>query len=200
MVLKAQKGKGRKIHILLDDEYAITTDIDYWAEISVADGTDISEDEWNEISKKINYRKAFNKCADFLSRRSHSIKELKQKLLKSVDEYSADKAINKFIEMGYLDDEKFAYEYADYLLKFKNYSDRHIRQELYQKGIDNDIIFNVLEDLETDNVNSAVRIINKSYINKLNTEGGKEKVIAALMRRGFSYSDIRSAFNVIENE
>lgn len=200
MVLKAQKGKGRKIHILLDDEYAITTDIDYWAEISVADGTDISEDEWNEISKKINYRKAFNKCADFLSRRSHSIKELKLKLLKSVDEYSADKAINKFIEMGYLDDEKFAYEYADYLLKFKNYSDRHIRQELYQKGIDNDIIFNVLEDLETDNVNSAVRIINKSYINKLNTEGGKEKVIAALMRRGFSYSDIRSAFNVIENE
>lgn len=200
MVLKAQKGKGRKIHILLDDEYAITTDIDYWAEISVADGTDISEDEWNEISKKINYRKAFNKCADFLSRRSHSIKELKLKLLKSVDEYSADKAINKFIEMGYLDDEKFAYEYADYLLKFKNYSDRHIRQELYQKGIDNDIIFNVLEDLETDNVNCAVRIINKSYINKLNTEGGKEKVIAALMRRGFSYSDIRSAFNVIENE
>lgn len=58
----------------------------------------------------------------------------------------------------------------------------------------------MLEDLETDNVNSAVRIINKSYINKLNTEGGKEKVIAALMRRGFSYSDIRSAFNVIENE
>jgi len=200
MVLKAQRGKGRKIHILLDDEYTVTTDIDYWAEICVADGTDISEEEWNEIFEKINYRKAFNKCADYLSRRSHSVKELKQKLIKTVDAASADRAIEKFIEMGYLDDEKFAFEYAEYLLKFKNYSDRRIKQELYQKGIDSDIIYNVLENLETDNIGAIIKIINKNYINKLNTEGGKEKVIAALMRRGFSYGDIKSAFIAIEDE
>ena len=31
-------------------------------------------------------------------------------------------------------------------------------------------------------------------------ENGKEKVVAALMRKGFSYGDIKSAFYRIENE
>ncbi len=200
MVLKAQRGKGKKIHILLDDEYVITTDIDYWAEIFVADGTDISEEEWQEIYNKINYRKAFNKCADLLSRRSHSVKEIRTKLLRSVDKASADKAIEKFKELGYLDDEKFAYDYADYLLKFKNFSENHIKQELFYKGIDKEIISNVIDNLEVDNEQAIIKIINKNYLNKLKAEGGKNKVIAALMRKGFSYSDIKSALYEIENE
>lgn len=200
MILKAQKGRGKKIHILLDDEYAITTDMDYWAEIFVADGTDISDEEWLEISDKINYRKAFNKCADLLSRRNHSVKELRVKLLKTVDSTTADKAIEKFIEMGYLDDEKFAYDYANYLLTYKNFSENHIKQELFYKGIDRDIIYNVLEDLEADNKQAIIKIIHKSYLNKLKAEGGKDKVIAALMRKGFSYSDIKAALHEIENE
>ncbi len=200
MILKVQRGKGKKIHILLDDEYVITTDIDYWAEIFVADGTDISEEEWKEIYNKINFRKAFNKCADLLSMRSHSVKEIRTKLLRSVDKASADKAIEKFTELGYLDDEKFAYEYADYLLKFKNFSENHIKQELFYKGIDKEIISNVIDDLEIDNEQAIIKIINKNYLNKLKAEGGKNKVIAALMRKGFSYSDIKSALYEIENE
>lgn len=200
MILKAQRGRGKKIHILLDDEYVVTTDIDYWAEIFVADGTDITDDEWQEIYEKINYRKAFNKCADLLSRRNHSVKELKTKLLKSVDSTSADKAIEKFIEMGYLDDEKFAYDYADYLLKYKNFSENHIKQELFYKGISKDIISNVIDDLDADNVQAIIKIINKSYSNKLKADGGENKVIVALMRKGFSYGDIKSALYEFENE
>ena len=82
MILKAQRGRGKKIHILLDDEYVITTDVDYWAEIFIPDGTDIDDEEWQALFEKINYRKAFNKCADLLSRRDHSIKELRDKLLR----------------------------------------------------------------------------------------------------------------------
>lgn len=200
MILKAQRGRGKKIHILLDDEYIVTTDIDYWAEIFVADGTDISEQEWIELSNKINYRKAFNKCADLLSRRNHSVKELRIKLLKTADSASVDKVIDKFTEMGYLDDEKFAYDYADYLLKHKNFSENHIKQELFYKGIDREIISNVLEDLEVNNEEAIIKIINKSYLNKLKAEGGKDKIIAALMRKGFSFRDIKSALYEIENE
>lgn len=200
MILKAQRGRGKKIHILLDDEYVVTTDVDYWAEIFVPDGTDIDDDEWKTLFERINYRKAFNKCADLLSRRDHSIKELRDKLLKTVDGNSADKAIDKFIEMGYLDDAKFAQNYAEHLLKNKNFSENHIKQELYYKGIDREIISNVIADLEVDNIQAIVNIINKSYLNKLKADGGKNKVINALMRKGFSYSDIKSALYEIENE
>ncbi len=200
MIIKAQKGRGTKIHILLDDEYRVTTNCDFWAENYIADGTDISDAEWEELLRKINLRKALNKCADLLSRRDHSVKELKTKLLKTVDEASADKAIEKFIEYGYLDDEKFAFAYAEHLFSGKKYSAVRVRQELYAKGISTEIIQNVIEANCVDPVDSITEIINKSYLRKLREENGRDKVIAALARRGFSYSDIKSALNKILNE
>lgn len=42
---------------MLDDEYIITTDEDFWAENYIKDGTDIDEDEWNKLVTKINLKK-----------------------------------------------------------------------------------------------------------------------------------------------
>ena len=200
MILKAQRGRGSKIHLLLDDEYKITTDVEFWALNYINDGTDISDDEWEALVEKINYRKAFNKCADLLSRRDHSVKELRDKLLRTVDENSADKAIDKYIEMGYLDDEKFAKTLAEHLYTVKNYSDSHVKQELFKRGISRDIVNEIIDSSENDPIQSVITIINKKYLNKLNIEGGREKVIAAMMRKGFSYSDIQSALDEIEND
>ena len=200
MIIKSQKGRGRKIHLLLDDEYRITTDIDFWLDNYIPDGTDIDDEDWEELLLKINYRKAFNKCADLLSRRDHSVKELREKLLRTVDKTSADMAIEKYIELGYLNDEKFAANYAEHLFKNKNYSVNQVKQELFKKGIDRQIVDNILTDTEVDATDSIIKIINKMYLTKLNAEGGRDKVIAALMRMGFTYSEIKEAFKRIENE
>lgn len=200
MIIKAQRGRGKKIHLLLDEEYVITTDVDFWAENYIADGTDVDDEEWEKLIFKINYRKAFNKCADLLSRRDHSVKELRDKLLRTVDEVSADKAIEKFADMGYLDDEKYAYNLSKYLFETKNFSVNHVRQELYKRGIDRNIIDIVLEDNEVDPIGSIINVINKKYLNKLKADGGKEKVISALMLKGFKYSEIKTAFYRIEND
>ena len=201
MIITSQKGRGTKIHLLIDGEYKITTDIEFWSINSVADGTDLSEEEWEKLVSAVNYRKAFNKCADYLSRRSHSEKELLDKVVNSgVDRDSAVKAIERFKELGYINDRDFAFEYTEYLLNSKRYSLNRVKQELYYKGISKDIISEAIDGIETDQAQTVINIINKSYVRKLNEEGGREKVIAALMRRGFSYSDIKEAFNRLEND
>ncbi len=200
MIIKAQKGRGSKIHLLLDDEYRITTDADFWAENFIKDGTDIDDEEWENLVTKINYRKSFNKCADLLSRRDHSVKELKEKLLRTVDEASADKAIERFLELGYLDDEKFANALAKHLYEVKNYSDNHVRQELYKRGISREIVYDIIDNSEIDSIETIINLVIKKYYNKLNAENGKEKVVAALMRKGFSYGDIKTALHRIENK
>lgn len=200
MIIKSQKGRSSKIHILIDGEYRITTDVDFWAERAIADGTEIDEDEWQALVSDINYRKAFNKAADLLSRRSHSAYELKNKLLKTVDMDSAEKAVNKFTELGYLNDEDFAVELSEYLFKTKKYSQNHVKQELIRRGVDREIVQRVIRDDDTDAAESIICIINKSYLRKLGEEGGRQKVVAALMRKGFSYSDIKTAFYRMENE
>ena len=200
MIIQAQKGRGKKVHILLDGEYQITTDIDFWSEYGVADGTEISDQEWELLKNDMNYRKALNKGADLLSRRSHSVYELKSKIMRTCDPASAERAVEKFLELGYLNDEAFAAELAEHLFKVKNYSERNVRSELYKRGIDKEIINSVLSHNETDPLDSIIYIVNKRYFKKLSEDSVREKVIAALMRKGFSYSDIKTALNRIENE
>lgn len=198
MIIRYRRGRGNKVHLLLDDEYVITTDINFWLDHYIADGTDIDEEEWQELVCGINYKKALNKCADLLSRREHSVKELKTKLLRTVDEISAQKAIDRYLEAGYLDDEHFCESLVDYLYNVKKYSTNHIRQECYKRGVDGDIIRRVIENIEIDNTDTIIELIHKKYSSKLEQENGKEKVIAALQRKGFSYSDIKSAFYRLE--
>lgn len=200
MKISHTKGRGKKIHLLLDDEYQITTDIDFWAEHYFKDGTEITQEEWESLTDSIYYKKAVDKCYDLLSRRDHSVKELKTKLLRTVDEKNADKAIEKMLELGYLDDEKYARNLVKYLAQTRNMSKNHIKQEMFKRGIPNEIIIFVMEDYEFDNVSCVVDLILTKYRNKLNNEDGNKKVIASLMRKGFSYSDIKNAFYRIENE
>lgn len=200
MIIKHQRGRGNKVHLLLDDEYVITTDINFWLDHYIADGTEIDEEQWQELVEGINYKKALNKCADLLSRREHSVKELRTKLLRTVDEVNADKAINRYLEAGYLDDEHFCESLVEYLFNVKKYSTAHVRQECYKRGVDSDIIRRVINDFEIDNTDTIVELITKKYASKLEQENGRKKVIAALQRKGFSYSDIKSAFYRLEED
>ncbi len=200
MKISHTKGRGKKIHIFIDDEYTTTTDIDFWAEHFFKDGQEIDSDEWKNLINGINYKKAVDKCYDLLSRRDHSVKELKTKLLRTVDEENASKAIEKMIDYGYLDDEKYAKNLVKYLSETKRMSKSHIKQEMYKRGIPNDIIVYTLEDFEIDNVSAVVDLVFTKYRNKLDAQDGNKKVVSALMRKGFSYSDIKEAFDRIENE
>lgn len=199
MVISHTKGRGKKIHILIDDEYRITTDIDFWAENFYKDGEEISEEQYQQLTDAIYYKKALDKCYDLLSRRDHSIKELKTKLLRTVDEVNADKAIDKMIEYGYLNDEKYAENLVKYLSQSKNMSSYFIKQEMYKRGISSEIVADLFEEIEIDNIHSVEELILSKYKNKINSDDGIKKVISSLMRKGFSYYDIRKAFENIED-
>lgn len=194
MIITHKKGRGTKIHLYLDDEYAATTDENFFYDNYISDGTEITEDEWQELLIKINYKKALNKCADLLSRRDHSVKELRDKLLRSVDKLSADKAIERYIESGYLDDERYCHSLIEHLINVKKFSKSHIKQECYKRGIDREIVERTLDEYDFDSVDMIVELLESKYSSKLLQENGKKKTVDALLRKGFHYSDISSAF------
>ena len=111
---------------------------------------------------------------------------------------SAQKAVDRYIEAGYLDDEKYCQRLIEYLLEVKKFSTANIKQECFKRGINREIVDEKLSIIEIDNVSTIIKLIKSKYATKLNQENGKEKVIAALQRKGFYYSDIKSAFYRIE--
>ena len=200
MLLTYEKGKKDKIHISIDGEYKLTVDAVFWYGLGIKNKSEISEEEFEELSERILLRRAFNKSIDLLSRREHSRKELIEKLSQRGYQAVSDLVADKLQEKGYLDDERFAGMYANELKNRKSMGKRRIRQELLRKGIDRDIIENVIESMEEDPIEEIVDIVKRKYPKFNLDEKNKTRAINGLLRLGYSFSDIKKALREIDNE
>lgn len=195
MILTAQKGKGKKIHILIDGEYSFTTDDEFWFTSGMKSGADITDEEFFEFKERADYRFGMNKAIDLLSRRDYSRAELRGKLCEKIAPETAAKVMERVEELSLIDDEAYAAKTAEYYQQSKGMGKKGIRNQLYRRGIDSDIIERTLENLPGDEKMSAVALIRKKYYNSLADEKGRKRVFSALVRLGYSYSDIKSAMS-----
>ena len=82
-----------------------------------------------------------------LESRSHSRKELFDKLCRSVPEQTAAEVTQRMEDLGLVDDEAYARRWAAMLWREKKYGPRRIRQSLTQKGFDRELIDQVMEEM-----------------------------------------------------
>lgn len=198
MKLSVKQGKANKIHIYVDEEYRATVDSDFWYSEKYRNYKEINEEELTELLNTVSFRRAYNKGLDFLSRRPFGTKELIKKLCeKGHEKEASQKACERLIELGLLNDEEYARILANDLLERKSYSIKRIKQELAFRGIDREIVENTVDTLDNDPQKSIIMLVKKKYINKLNDEKGKKRTVDALLRLGYSYSDIKNALNTI---
>ena len=198
MKLSVKQGKANKIHIYVDEEYRATVDSDYWYSEKYRNLKEINEEELTELLDSVSFRRAYNKGLDFLSRRPYGTKELIKKLCeKGHEKEASQKACERLIELGLLNDEEYARILANDLLERKSYSIKRIKQELAFRGIDREIVENTVDSLDNDPQKSIIILVKKKYINKLSDEKGKKRTVDALLRLGYSYSDIKNALNTI---
>ena len=198
MKLSIKESKANKIHIYVDDEYRATVDSDYWYSEKYRNYKEINEEELTELLDAVSFRRAYNKGLDLLSRRPHGTKELVKKLCeKGHEKESAEKACDRLLELGLLNDEEFARILANELYERKGYGTKRIKQELVFRGIEREIAENAIESLDIDTQTRIILVIKKKYLNKINDEKGRKRAVDGLMRLGYSYSDIKNALNSI---
>ena len=196
MKLTYKKGKQDKIHISVDGEYSFTVDEAYFLSMGIYNGKEVESDELEEIKQIVSVRRAYNYAVTLLSRRDHSERELMTKLSQKGYTDGAEEAIAKLRNGGYVSDERFARLYVRELQTLKKYGKKRIEQELYRKGVDRDIIREVLEETDFDE-NQLVSLIERKYGRYLSDEKGVQKTINGLLRMGYSYGEIRDALKII---
>ena len=161
-------------------------------------GSCFSQQELTLLYEKSNTNNAVQKAYNLLSYRSHSRKELHTKLCRSFDADCADAACDKMEEYGLINDEEYCKAKAEYLINVKKCSLGETRAKLLTLGINKDIIECCIETYDSDTQTENLKhIIEKKYASKLDQP---QKVIAALMRKGFGYGDIKSALRSLEIE
>lgn len=185
--------------LFIDGEYVMNLDAQTLIENRFDVGREIDDDELKEIIDKSNERRAKEKALWLISYRSHSKKELFDKLKRSFDEASAQKAVDRMEELGLINDEEFAKLYARKLVNGKKMSVKAAEFELYRKGIDKITAEQVLGELEYDPQTQIIEFITKKYKN-IQDEKIKRRAVAALQRKGYSWEEIKQAIESLVSE
>ena len=200
MLVTALKEKRKGLtQVFIDGEYAMTLDTMVLLENHIKEHSEIDDDELYILVKKSKERRANEKALTLLERRSHSKQELANKIARTMDRDSAVAAAEKMEEIGLVNDRDFAERYARELFERKKFGKIRVKQELKLKGIDKEIIEDVLLVYEDFDVEEQIKnILVSKYPLYKEDEKVKARAVAALQRRGFSFSDIRGVISDLE--
>lgn len=163
---------------------------------------EIGEDEIPELSKSVLVRRARERLLYALDRRLHSEKELREKLRKDYPPDIIDAAIGELNSLGLIDDEAFARAFCEHRKETLKKGPYAIRQELILKGVSRDIIDSVLSEAfcDEDEQFESARAVSQKYIKDLDTPKGRQRLFAALTRKGFSYDVIKRVMRSVCDE
>ena len=131
----------------------------------------------------------------YLSRRSLTDRQLREKLEKK--EYLPEvinETLEYMTEAGYINDADYAARYVQDALNLKRHGKRRIRQDLRQKGIDIEVIDEVLGETESDSSPALRALIEqKSAGLDLGDRKHRARVFNFLVRRGYDFDEINTA-------
>lgn len=177
--------------VYIDGEYALSLDTQTLLEHRIDIGREFDDEELHDLIESSNERRAKEKALWLISYRSHSKKELRDKISRTCDRQSAEKAVERMEELGLVNDRDYAERCAQTLIFTKHMSKRGAAMELRRKGIESEIIDEVLGDIEVDEREQIQAVIERKYP-KIDDEKIRRRAVAALQRLGYGWDDIKA--------
>ena len=166
-------------------------------------GTPFDRDSFDAFLRERAYPFAMAKAVALLASRARTEKEIADALRQhAYPEQTVARVRARQHEAGYLDDGDFAEQWAAFRAS-KGLGERRIRMELRQKGVDADTIERALSSVdEEDQMDGALKAAQKAARGKeLSQPAERQKVLAALARRGYDYATARAALaHLMEDE
>ncbi len=153
-----------------------------------------------------NQLKILNYTYSLLTRRRYSIREI----IKKIDNYNTkysnlcseselEEILVSLKTANLINDNDYAYFFIDSQIRSKPVGTLKIKQKLYQKGIDQEVIQANLNKFALNEYELAEKLLNKKIKNisnnKLSSEKTKLKIIRYLSNNGFPISIALKVFN-----
>lgn len=186
-----EKNKGSRYTIYIDDDYWYILDYELIGMNGLRVGLECDEAFLEDLREQAERRKARERAFYLLEYRDHTRKELIDKLVKSVSPEIAEQTADRMEELGYLDDRKYAKQYAAVLLEQKKMSKRAALYKMQQKGIDRALAEEIFADMDIDPREQIRELIEQKYERYLVDRKGLQKTVNALMRLGYNYYDVK---------
>jgi len=103
--------------------------------------------------------------------------------------------VEYLLSHGFIHEKNDAQLFSETLAKRKLYGRNRIKKELYAKGFDGDVIKEVMASMDDEDFAEicAKRMDMMGGRELLTDRNQRQKTVAALMRYGFTYEDIKAA-------
>lgn len=195
---KKMEGRAGVLTVYIDDEpwRDIHTSIFGKKPNIPTDCTTLNE--WEERFQQLEYRGALQYALKRLSVKNQPSTELKAQMEKHlVSEGIIKRIISECKSLGYINDEDWLKSFVKHQIS-RNQGPHSIVMKLRAKGISQNAAEELVRTLNGNETQQEQikQLLSKRYRNRdLTDRGTRDKVIAALMRRGFSFDQIRTAMH-----
>jgi len=187
-----------KYKVYLDEAFAFVL---YKGELSrygIKEEKDISEETIFIIKNEVLLKRAKLRAMHLLNNMDRTERQLRNKLLQDLyPEEIVELAMAYVASFGYIGDEGYARRFVSGRQSSK--SKKEIMMSLRQKGISKSIAEEAVSACyeEKDETDTIQRLVEKRHFDVENaTEKEKKKMYDYLLRKGFSYEDIRQVIQV----
>ena len=155
---------------------------------------------YNTEKKELTFEQAKDKALRLLEFRSHSERELKDKLKRAGAKEDDIEEILEFCRnYGFVNDLAYAKLKARDLKNLKKYGIKRIKAELYSKGISSEHVEEAVSELDDDEEDTLLPLIEKKL--KGNFEKKNiDKCIRYFIYRGYDFGDIKSCIENLKQD
>ena len=199
--LTAGKRPRKRVNVFLDGKFAFSL----LAEVAVKEGLrvghELSAKQIEALAKADHYHRCLNAAIRYLGTRPRSEAEVRQRLQQhGFDSDCTERVLTRLNEQGLVDDTAFAHFWKENRESFSPRSRRLTRLELQRKGLESDIIDQVVG--EVDDRDSAYRaaLSKARRLSLSDRQGFRRRLGEYLRRRGFGYEVINNTIERVWEE
>lgn len=198
--------RGNRIAVYLDGEYGFSVELNTLVRERISEGVSMTEKDVENIlfSDLVEY--LYLKVLALLGRRPRSRFEVKRYLNEKLRKYEKPvssesvvlEVLHRLDERNYLDDVEFAKVYLESLRAKNKYSDSEVRAKLASRGIERQVVDQVLGENSADQ-NAVIAALIAKHSSRIRSKSKTEheyrqKMMQYLSRKGFGWDAIKSAF------
>lgn len=188
--VKVQRRGRERANIFLDGTFAFSLGREVVEEQGLHPGQVLTDSQIEELVGADLFGKCYNAALRLLSYRPRSDAEIRARLSRRFGKEIIDRVLLQLKARQMVDDAAFAQFWRENRESFSPRSKRLLKLELRQKGIDPEVVDEVLEGFDDDE--SAYRAAKrKGRTLERDYETFRRKLGAFLGRRGFSYGVIK---------
>lgn len=180
----------RRSKVILEDDFTLVL---YRGEIKrfgIEEGKPLSEETYQEILQEVLLKRARERVLFLLKSSDKTEQELRRKLKDGgYPKEAVDYAINFVKEHRFINDQDYGRRYVEFNSERK--SERQIQYELQKKGLDKEVIQEILKEQPVDEEAQIQAYVKKKRLQPEEMDfKERHKVMVALGRKGFSYEAI----------